>query len=48
MITCENCGKTRQGQEVGNHWICGDCRVEETTEATEEQATNDNNKGTIH
>ena len=33
MITCDNCGKTtNRSQETGNHWICGDCKVEEPTE----------------
>jgi hypothetical protein len=42
MITCENCGKTRQGQDIGNHWICGDCKIDENVK-TEETNTDKRN-----
>ncbi|MFT9847699.1 hypothetical protein [Aneurinibacillus sp. REN35] len=48
MITCDACGKTQQGQQVGSHWICGDCKVEDATEAKETQAESKSDKGNVH
>ncbi|GEN34872.1 MULTISPECIES: hypothetical protein [Aneurinibacillus] len=48
MITCETCGKTSQGQEIGKHWICGDCRVDEAVETQEVQAEQIDNRGNVH
>ncbi len=28
MITCEDCGKFTDGQKIGNHWVCEDCRIQ--------------------
>ncbi|GED12903.1 hypothetical protein [Aneurinibacillus migulanus] len=48
MITCETCGRTNQGQEVGQHWICGDCKVAETTEASKAQAQQIKDTRNVH
>ena len=29
MITCELCGKTNGSRELGNSWICEDCKIGE-------------------
>lgn len=43
MITCETCGKTNQGQEVGKHWICGDCKIDEAEEIQKQQTKDTGN-----
>ncbi|MBN6188776.1 hypothetical protein JQN58_18150 [Aneurinibacillus sp. BA2021] len=48
MITCTACGKTQQGRQIGSHWICGDCKVEDVTEAAQTQADNRTDKGNVH
>ncbi|WP_269082502.1 hypothetical protein [Aneurinibacillus tyrosinisolvens] len=37
MITCETCGKLSPGNDIGNHWVCGDCNIEVNTEQTEKE-----------
>ncbi|MDF2669700.1 MAG: hypothetical protein K0R67_2006 [Paenibacillus sp.] len=27
MITCDECGKFKKDAQVGNNWICEDCRI---------------------
>lgn len=27
MITCEQCGKTNGSKELGNSWVCEDCKI---------------------
>ncbi|WCK52397.1 hypothetical protein PP175_13110 [Aneurinibacillus sp. Ricciae_BoGa-3] len=39
MITCETCGKFTDGQEIGTHWVCEDCKVDSQKVDTEESPT---------
>jgi hypothetical protein len=36
MITCETCGKFTDGLEIGNHWVCEDCKIDPQKENREE------------
>jgi ribosomal protein L37AE/L43A len=27
MITCNDCGRLNEGKELGNSWICEDCKA---------------------
>lgn len=27
MITCNECGRTNGHGDIGDNWICGDCKV---------------------
>ncbi|MCF6095376.1 hypothetical protein L1765_15575 [Microaerobacter geothermalis] len=38
FITCEQCGKLYEGNEIGKHWICGDCKVDKKTDDHEKKA----------
>lgn len=35
MITCDNCGKFVEGNDVGTHWICEDCSIDENLPKTD-------------
>lgn len=44
-ITCEACGKLKGEGEMGKHWICEDCRVDEQTQAKEMEIKKPQSRG---